>query len=500
VLSHICVAWDDSAPSRRALAFATRLAEANGSRLSIVHVEPPVEHDLVELGEVGRARRLLPAVLASLPPAIEAHTYVLTGRTAEQLAAFASAQEVDLLVAGTRPLRGHERLMASRLRHALIADAPCPVALVRQPPAGVDVVVMGRERWHGLRRRLGTSRVDAVIERSGCPVVVTPIAVRMPRSLLRQLCIAQALVLIGALLVLVMAPVQVSTTVVMTEVLVLSAGLAIMLAVHLLVLRRTLGPLRRLTKVLEFVDARDPGRLPVDARTAEVTALTEAFNALLDRLDEERRRSARRALVAQQDERARIAREMYDQVGQTLTALTLQAERGISAGAPVDPALLTRIAETAVQSLEDVRRIGRELRPEALDDLGLGNALIALCRRLGAPSGVRIIPALEPGLPELGSDVELVVYRIAQEAITNALRHGGATAVDVRLRPAPGGVELIVTDDGRGLPATLPDDTAGIGGMRERAALIGADLHIGCRDGGGTEVRLTLQAVEAAVA
>ena len=114
-----------------------------------------------------------------------------------------------------------------------------------------------------------------------------------------------------------------------------------------------------------------------------------------------------------------------------------------------------------------MRRIGRELRPEALDDLGLGNALIALCRRLGTPTGVRVTHTLEPGVPELGPDVELVVYRIAQEAITNALRHAGATTIDVRLERAAGDVELTVADDGRGLPATLPDDTAGISGMRE---------------------------------
>lgn len=306
------------------------------------------------------------------------------------------------------------------------------------------------------------------------------------RSLLWQLFAAEALVLVGALVVLVLAPIQVSTTVVVTEVLILSAGLAVMLAVHLLLLRRVLGPLRRLTDVVGTLDARDPGRLPTDARTAEVNALAEAFNGLLDRLDEEQRRSARRALLAQEDERARIAREMHDQVGQSLTALTIQAERGAHMDSPVDPALLERIAQTALQSLEDVRRIGRELRPEALDDLGLGNALIALCRRLSASSGVRVNPTIEPGVPELGPDVELVVYRIAQEAITNALRHAQASTIDVRL--GPGG--LSVRDDGIGLPATLPDDTAGISGMRERAGLVGAKLEI--RRYRGTVVHLTL--------
>ena len=441
MLGHICVAWDDSPPARWALAFAVRLARASAARLTIVHVEPPTEHELLELGSVGRARRLLPAAAASVPRAVDVSVRVLSGRPAEQLVAFARAEDVDVLVVATRP---------SRVRRELVAAAPCPVMLVP-------------------------------------PIVI---AVPRNRSLLWQLFVAEALVLVVALFVLVFAPIRVSTNVVVTEVLILSAGLAVMLVVHLLVLHRTLAPLRRLTHVVGILDARDPGRLPVDARTAEVNALAEAFNGLLDRVDEEQRRSARRALVAQEDERLRIAREMHDQIGQSLTALTIQAERGAETEGPIEPALLERIAQTALQSLEDVRRLGRELRPEALDDLGLGNALIALCRRLGTPTGVRVTHTLEPGLPELGQDVELVVYRIAQEAITNALRHAGATTIHVRLQRLAGGVELTVTDDGRGLPAPLPDDTAGISGMRERAALVGATLHINGDD--GTVVRLRL--------
>jgi two-component system sensor histidine kinase UhpB len=223
-----------------------------------------------------------------------------------------------------------------------------------------------------------------------------------PRSLLWQLFVAEAIVLLGALSILVVSPVKVSPSVVVTEVLILIAGLAVMLSVHLVVLRRTLAPLRLLTHVVEHLDARDPGRLPVmEVRTAEVSALAEAFNSLLDRLDDERRRSARRALVAQEDERLRIAREMHDQLGQSLTALTIHAERAADMNGGVDRELLERIAQTALQSLEDVRRIGRELRPEALDDLGLGNALIALCRRVAPPGGVRVVHELEAGLPAL---------------------------------------------------------------------------------------------------
>jgi two-component system sensor histidine kinase UhpB len=497
---HVCVAWDDSPPARWALAFAANLARESGARLTIAHVTAPAgECDLLDLGEDGRVRRSVQATAAMLPLDIDVRVRLLAGRPAEQLVALVHAEQIDMLVVGTRPLRGWERLLAPRLRHELLATAPCPVVLVRRPTVRGDACVDAEpERWHGLRRRLGMSRIDALVEQSGAPVRVAPIVHGMPspprrRSLLWQLFAAEAAVLAAALLILILAPIQVSTTAVVTEVLILVAGLAVMLAFHLVLLRRTLAPLRLLTDVIGALDARDPGRLPaVDARSAEVAALAEAFNSLLDRLDEERLRSARRALLAQEDERRRIAREMHDQVGQTLTALTIQAERGASMEGPVDRALFERIAATALQSLDDVRRIGRELRPEALDDLGLGNALIALCRRMDTPGGVRVTPVLEPGLPQLEPEVELVIYRVAQEAVTNALRHANAREVHVSLHRAGDRVELTVQDDGRGIPDELPSDTAGISGMRERAALVGAELAIGRAWPNGTEVRLTL--------
>ncbi len=319
-----------------------------------------------------------------------------------------------------------------------------------------------------------------------------------PSSLLWQLFLANALVLVVATLFLIVAPLNISTDIVLTEALLLAAALSVMLAVHLVLLRRTLAPLRLLTQVMASVDPRHPGRrLPHDAGgPGEVTALADAFNAMLDRLEDERRTSARRALAAQEDERLRIAREMHDQVGQTLTAMTIQAERAAQMDR-VAPEVLEQLATTALQSLDDVRRIGRELRPEALDDLGLGNALITLCRRMAAQGGVRIPHRLGPGVPPLRAEVELVIYRIAQEAITNALRHAAPAQVAVALRCEDGVVALSVSDDGSGLPLAVPDDTAGLSGMRERALLVGGRLTLDSRPREGTEVRLTIPLEEA---
>lgn len=109
-------------------------------------------------------------------------------------------------------------------------------------------------------------------------------------------------------------------------------------------------------------------------------------------------------------------------------------------------------------SLSEVRRIVRELRPEALDDLGLTDALIALCLRLERQGSTRIVRELKGELPELDSDVELVIYRVAQEALTNALRHAQAEQVLLALTATATGVRLTVADDGRG---AVPEQAMG---------------------------------------
>jgi two-component system, NarL family, sensor histidine kinase UhpB len=247
---------------------------------------------------------------------------------------------------------------------------------------------------------------------------------------------------------------------------------------------------------MSSVDPDRPGRRlsGVNPLSSEGQALAEAFNAMLDRLESARREAARTALAAQEGERLRVARELHDEIGQTLTAVTIQAERA----ADGDPALaaqaLRRVAEAVRESLDEVRRIARELRPEALDDLGLVNALIALCSRLDAHDGPRVTRELQGRLPPLSPDVELVIYRIAQESLTNALRHSNARLATVSLKAEAGIVTLAVADDGKGMPVQLPGGTAGIAGMRERALLVGGRLSIESRPGQGTEVRLTIPA------
>jgi two-component system sensor histidine kinase UhpB len=245
---------------------------------------------------------------------------------------------------------------------------------------------------------------------------------------------------------------------------------------------------------MSSVDPDRPGRRlsGVDPLSSEGQALADAFNAMLDRLENARREAARTALAAQEAERLRVARELHDEIGQTLTAVTIQAERAADGEPALASQALQRLADAVRDSLDEVRRVARELRPEALDDLGLVNALIALCNRVGAQNGPRVIRELQGNLPVLSPEVELVIYRVAQESLTNALRHSDARSVTVSLEADAETVTLGVADDGKGMPAQVAGGTAGIAGMRERALLVGGRLWIESGPDRGTEVRLTI--------
>ena len=317
---------------------------------------------------------------------------------------------------------------------------------------------------------------------------------RRPLSLLWLVFLANFFVLAVALLLLTLSPITIDAPIEPDQFLLLLAGFVVLVALNLLVLRRVLAPLLQLTGVMTSIDPDRPGRRlsGVDPRSAEGQALAAAFNAMLDRLENARREAARTALAAQEAERLRVARELHDEIGQTLTAVTIQAERAAEGDPALAAAALRLVADAVRDSLDEVRRIARELRPEALDDLGLVNALIALCRRIDAQDGPAVRRELQGSLPVLAPDVELVIYRIAQESLTNALRHSHAQTVDVSLRSDAEMITLRVADDGVGTPMDLPTDTAGIAGMRERALLVGGRLSIESRPGRGTEVHLSI--------
>ncbi len=312
--------------------------------------------------------------------------------------------------------------------------------------------------------------------------------------LLWRVFIADGLVLAFVVLLLAVTPVTISAPIALDQLTILIAGMAVMLIVDFLLLQRVLSPLRQLTEMMRSVTPDEPGlRLTeIAPHDAEVATVTRALNDMLDRLEAERQASGRAALAAQERERGRIARELHDEIGQSLTAVLIHAERVATDGSADAHEELRRVASDVRLSLDDVRRIARRLRPEALDDLGLVNALIALCSRMADHSGLRIERRLPAGLPFLGSDAELVVYRVAQEGLNNVVRHANASDAMLSLRIEGDSLVLTVADDGRGLPPEVRAGSAGISGMRERALLVNGRLTIQPRPGGGTEVRLEI--------
>jgi two-component system, NarL family, sensor histidine kinase UhpB len=269
------------------------------------------------------------------------------------------------------------------------------------------------------------------------------------------------------------------------------------LLVNQIVLRRRFTPLERLIEEMEKVDLSRPGSLlpaSIDGigETEEVERLELAFLRMMRRLEAERRRAGSAALAAQEEERARVARDLHDEVNQSLTGLLLRLEAAREAApAQLEPEL----AETkalANQAMQELLSLARQLRPTALDDLGLAAAVAGQVEQLGRGE-IEATLGVEGDFSDLPDDAQLVVYRVAQEALSNAGRHSGAGRVEVSLRRrGGGGVELRVADDGRGFAFEESERGLGLGGMRERALLIGGELTIESRPGRGTTVRLSL--------
>lgn len=289
---------------------------------------------------------------------------------------------------------------------------------------------------------------------------------------------------------LVLAPRRFSTVAV-DEAIVLFLALLLAASINMVVLRRVIGPVTTLTELTRRVDLSRPGtRMPVDHPASEAGELSLSFNQMLQRLETERREATGRALAGQEAERLRIAQELHDQIGQELTAVLLGLSRLHALSGPAGQLLVEEVRDAVRASLQDVRSIALELRPEALDELGLVTAISVLCERLHERTGIEISQMVDPALPDLEPDVELVIYRVAQEALTNVIRHSGVKEAWLTLRHDRARVVLEVVDHGQGLPQIARPGT-GIRGMLERATLVGGRLEISAGEGGrGCELRL----------
>ena len=342
------------------------------------------------------------------------------------------------------------------------------------------------EPWKGLLLALGVAFLLAIVSERARHLRRS----RSPMPLFWRVFLSNAAVLACGIFVLTVTPITRDAEI--PKLVDLIVGLTLTVAVNWFALRPLFRPLEQLADRMKDADVlRGSTRVPVRS-TGEVGELERAYNEMMDRLELERRQAASRALNAQEEERRRIARGLHDEVGQTMTGVLFQLRRLAQLARPEQEPALADTMEAVRSSLEEVRRIAQELRPEALDHLGLPSALTSLSRKFSERTGIVVHRRFERRLPPLDPAVELVVYRVAQESLTNAAKHSGADEIQLELQDDGDGVVLRVIDNGRGLNGDA--EGGGLRGIREHALIAGGRVVIRPAARGGVEVRLRVPA------
>ena len=284
------------------------------------------------------------------------------------------------------------------------------------------------------------------------------------------------------------------------EFLIIALAIVLTLCTNLWMLQRRFRPLESLIDQIEAIDPAEP--TPLELRRSdpveEIDRLASSFHGLLERIEEERRRSGQLAMRAQEEERRRLARDLHDEVNQALTAILLRLEALAQETPPERAPELLELKRLVNQAMDELLNLARQLRPSALDDHGLLAALETQLKRFSARSGIEARLDTSGDPDTLADVVQTAIYRVTQEALTNVTRHAGATAVELVVAEDEGGVELRISDDGRGFdPAVLPHVNSltpgrglGLIGMAERARLVGGELDVRSAPGGGTTITL----------
>jgi two-component system sensor histidine kinase UhpB len=283
------------------------------------------------------------------------------------------------------------------------------------------------------------------------------------------------------------------------------------LIVNFALLRTAFAPLHGVLATIRAIEQGDlEARVATRQRDADAAALSRAFNGMLDRLALARDENAAWVLRAQEEERRRLALELHDQTGQSLTALALHAEAIAQrlASESSEAAVRARhqaerLTQLTQRTLAEVQALSRQLRPPMLDDLGLPVALRWLGEDAGERLGVTVRVCLRGAATaeddRLPDDVETTFFRIAQESLTNAVRHGQARQVCITLRRMGARVSLTVRDEGHGFDLAAARAGGrerprrhglGLEGMAERARLLGGTLSVRTRPGHGCAVRV----------
>jgi signal transduction histidine kinase len=208
----------------------------------------------------------------------------------------------------------------------------------------------------------------------------------------------------------------------------------------------------------------------------------------LRRKENELRRALRRAVELQEDERKRLARELHDEVGQALTSILIRLKALQEEDVQAQNERLDDLRTLTAQTIEELRRLAMDLRPAALDSLGIVPALEWYTQQCADRAGLDIQFIGPDSHERLPQEIELILYRIAQEGITNAMRHGKAQKIVVSLEREPHSWRLVIKDNGRGFNTAALDQGLGLVGIRERVELLNGDYDIQSAPGTGTQL------------
>lgn len=290
-------------------------------------------------------------------------------------------------------------------------------------------------------------------------------------------------------------------------------GISLSLLINYWIVKSTVRPLHELS---EIVDRVRTGRADIRERLTadtdpDISRLADAISQMLDRTEGralQLRTLSEHAINAQEEERKRIARQLHDDTAQSLSSLIISLERLENAVADEAhdnlQARLASVRQLATRTLDDLRMVIHDLRPTMLDDLGLAPAMRWYARSNLEGIGVQVSFDVPDDPTRLPPQMETALFRIAQEAINNIVRHAGAKAVTIRLGRDDGGICLQVEDDGRGFDVAQISGQAlrlrrlGLLGIQERADLVGGEVQVESVPGHGTrlQVRIPLLATE----
>ncbi len=291
-------------------------------------------------------------------------------------------------------------------------------------------------------------------------------------------------------------------------------GISLSLLVNYWIVTATLRPVHDLSEMVDRVQAgpvKQRERLPEDI-DPNLSRLAAAINLMLDRLDERSTQMhalTEHAINAQEEERRRIARQLHDETAQSLSTLIINLERLEHIIPPDHPDVQTRLVaarELAIETLKDLRQTAYDLRPTMLDDLGLVPAIRWYARSRLEEAGVQVRFGELDDTARIPPQLETTLYRIAQEAISNVVRHADATSVTINLKRENSHICLQIEDNGCGFEVAHPAQRngrvqqLGLLGIRERAELVGGTITVTSHIAQGTRLEVSLPLTESGVA